>query len=90
MHAKFAYTACMKQITVRRVRETCLEEARRLSRQRGVAMNTVLVEVLEQGLGTGKAQQTNGLERFSGDSNFGPGWDRYLEELRQVNPADWK
>ncbi len=80
----------MKQITVRRVRETCIDEAKRLARERGVAVNTVLVEALEKGLGVGPEKATNGLERFSGDSDFGPGWDANLEELNQINPADWE
>jgi hypothetical protein len=80
----------MKQITVRRVREHCLEEATRLSRKRGVTVNTVLVEALEKGLGLDPEKTTNGLERFAGDSDFGPDWDARLEQLRQVNPEDWK
>ena len=80
----------MKQITVRRVQERCIEEAKWLSLQRGVAMNTVLVEALEKGLGLDGEKRPNGLERFAGDSDFGPGWDAHLEELRRVNPEDWK
>ncbi len=80
----------MKQITVRQVRDRCIEEAKLRSQQRGVAMNTVLVEALEKGLGLNADQKTNGLERFASDSDFGPEWDARLEELRQVNPEDWK
>lgn len=80
----------MKQITVRQVQDRCIEEAKLRSRERGVAMNTVLVEALEKGLGLDAEKKTNGLERFSGDSDFGPDWDDRLEELRQVNPEDWK
>jgi hypothetical protein len=80
----------MKQITVRKVRDGCVAEARRRAKERGVAMNRVLVEALEKGLGMDGERQTNGLEEFAGDSEFGPGWDAYLEELRLVNPDDWK
>ena len=80
----------MKQITVRQVQDRCIEEAKLRSRERGVAMNTVLVEALEKGLGIDAEKKTNGLERFAGDSDFGPDWDARLEELRQVNPEDWK
>ena len=80
----------MKQITVRRVRKHCLEEAARLSRKRGVTVNTVLVEALEKGLGLNPGKSTNGLERFAGDSDFGADWDARIEELRAVNPEDWK
>lgn len=80
----------MKQITVRKVHDSCLAQAKRLSRERGVAMNTILVEALEKGLGFDAGMAKNGLERFAGDSDFGPGWEAHLEELRQVNPEDWK
>ena len=80
----------MKQITVRQVQDRCIEEAKLRSRERGVAMNTVLVEALEKGLGLDPEKKTNGLERFAGDSDFGPGWDAHLEELRKVDPKDWK
>ncbi len=80
----------MKQITVRHVRESCIAEAKLRSRQRGVAINTVLVEALEKGLGIDLEKTTNGLEQFAADSDFGPGWDAHLEELRQINPEDWK
>ena len=52
-------------------------------------MNTVLVEALEKGLGE-HSTCTNGLEQFSGDSEFGPDWDSRMEELGKVNPEDWK
>ena len=90
MHAEYDYIARMKQITVRRVREKCIAEAKKRAHQRGVAMNTVLVEALEKGLEMDGEKRTNGLERFAGDSDFGPGWDAYLKELNQVNPEDWK
>ena len=90
MVEELAYTAGVKQITVRRVREHCIEEATRLSRKRGVTVNTVLVEALEKGLGLDPEKSTNGLERCAADSDFGPDWDAHLNELRVVNPEDWK
>lgn len=80
----------MKQITVRRVRESCLDEAKRRAKLEGVAINTVLVQALEKGLGIDEPKRTNGLEKFAGDSDFGPDWDAHLSELNQVNPEDWK
>jgi hypothetical protein len=58
-------------------------------RMRGGDEHPVLVEALEKGLGDHSAA-TNGLERFGGDSDFGPEWDSRMEELGTVNPADWK
>jgi len=82
----------MKQITVRRVLDRCVEEAKVRARQRGVAMNTILVEALEKGLGieAGLVRRNN-LDRFAGDSDFGPEWDAFLEtDLKQVDESLWK
>lgn len=90
MPAFFAYGVGMEQITVRKVDSRCVEEARRLAKLRGISMNTVYCEVLEKGLGSDGGAKTNGLERFAADSDFGEQWDSHLEELRQVNLADWE
>lgn len=80
----------MKQITVRNVQDRCVAEAKKRARQRGVAMNTILVEALEAGLGIGVENATNGLERYSGDSDFGPDWDERMAETSRIDPEDWK
>lgn len=74
----------MKQITIRQVGESCVAEARKRAKSRGVSMNTVFQEALAKGLGVETEKTTNGLEKFSGKSDFGPDWDAYLEELREV------
>lgn len=67
-----------------------MAEARRLARERGVAMNTVLVEALERGLGLTGERRTNGLEKFAGDSDFGPDWDERMREFERIDPEDWR
>ena len=55
-------------------------------------MNTILVEALEKGLGieAGLVRRNN-LDRFAGDSDFGPEWDAFLEtDLKQVDESLWK
>jgi hypothetical protein len=89
MHAFSEYSACVKQITIRQVGERCLEEAKKRAKQRGVPMNTVFRDALAKGLGVVGEKQTNGLERFAADSDFGSEWDAHLDELRRVNPDDW-
>jgi hypothetical protein len=89
MHAESEFIAYMKQITIRKVKESSISKAKQRAREHGVAMNTVLVEALEKGLGDHSAA-TNGLEEFAGDSDFGPEWDSRMEELGKVNPEDWK
>lgn len=72
--------------------ESWVAKAKADAVERGVSMNQVLVDALARGLGVAGAKQTNGLEQFSGDSkdSFGPEWDAYMEELKVVNPEDWK
>jgi hypothetical protein len=85
-------TAYMTQVTIRRVEESWVAKAKADAAERGVSMNQVLVDALQRGLGVGGELKTNGLEKFSGDSkdSLGPEWDTYLEELKVVNPEDWK
>jgi hypothetical protein len=82
----------MTQVTIRKVEEAWVAKAKADAVARGVSMNQVLVDALQRGLGVEAPQKTNGLEQFSGDSkdSFGPEWDAYMEELKVVNPEDWK
>jgi len=80
----------MKQVTLRKIRESSLSKAKQQARERGVAMNTVLVEALERGLGDRPDAPANGLEEFAADSDFGPDWDARMEELETIHPDDWK
>lgn len=82
----------MTQLTIRRVEEAWVAKAKADAAKRGVSMNQVLVDALARGLGMDGIAKTNGLEEFSGDSkdSFGPEWDAYMEELKVVNPEDWK
>lgn len=91
LHSIHAYDAYMKQITIRKVSDSGVDRARGLAKEKGVPLNDVFVQALESGLGlTGKAV-TNGLEIFSGDSEFGTEWDRYLaEDLQKIDPEVWK
>ena len=88
-----ADSACMTQLTIRRVEEIWVAKAKALAKERAVSMNTVLVEILEKELGDeSERRKTNGLEVFAGScpESFGEDWDDYLKELNQVNPEDWK
>ena len=80
----------MKQITVRQVDERCLSEAKRIAATRGLSMNTVLVEALERGLGLTGGTRRNGLEKYAGDSDFGPEWEARMQAFDRIDPGDWK
>lgn len=83
-------SAGMAQLTIRRVDERCVAKAKAEAKRRGVSMNEVLRESLQRGLGVDAEKPPNGLEKFAGDSDFGPDWDGYLEELNRIDPEDWK
>ena len=81
----------MKQITVRRVSEKCLEVAKKKAQDRNVSMNAVLLEALAKGLEVGLDHATNGLEKYAGDSDFGPQWDHFVQvELNKIDPDLWQ
>jgi hypothetical protein len=88
----FSYLAeCMTQVTIRRIEEAWLEKAKQEALRRKVSMNQVLVEALRRGLvaDAEPVRKTN-LDRFAGDSDFGPEWDEFLEkDLKQVDPGLW-
>ena len=86
-----AQNACMKQVTIRRVRADWVAKAKREAKRRGVSMNQVLVEALARGLGEDDAriERTN-LDKYAGDSDFGRNWDEYLErDLKRIDPELW-
>ena len=81
----------MTQVTIRRIEEAWVEKAKEEALRRSVSMNQVLVEALQRGLGADAEplRKTN-LDRFAGDSEFGPEWDEFLEkDLKQVDPELW-
>jgi hypothetical protein len=81
----------MKQITVRNVSTRGLKRARELALERSVSLNDVYLDALEKGLGLAEEKPTNGLERFAGDSDFGPKWQQYLEkDLNQIDEEIWR
>ena len=79
--------ACMTQVTVRRVDDAWVAKAKREAAKLGVSMNQVLVEALGRGLGMqGERARTTNLDRYAGDSDFGAGWDEFLEnDLKRID-----
>jgi plasmid stability protein len=81
----------MTQVTIRRIEESWLEKAKIEAAERRVSMNQVLVEALRRGLGaeTEPVRKTN-LDRYAGDSDFDPEWDKFLEkDLKRLDPELW-
>ena len=82
----------MAQVTVKEVQEAWLAKAKREAARRGVSLNQVLLEALARGLELRqeRSRATN-LDRYAGDSDFGPDWDDFLDrELKQIDEELWK
>lgn len=81
----------MKQITIRKVSERGILLAKKAAQEKGTSLNTILVEAVETGLGIRGERPFNGLEIFSGDSDFGDDWEKYLtEDLGQIDGEIWR
>lgn len=85
-------SAYMAQVTIRRVEKEWVAKAKTDAAKRGVSMNQVLVDALQQGLGVGAKKKTNGLERFAGDSAhlFDEGFDAAMEDCSRIDAEDWE
>jgi hypothetical protein len=82
----------MTQVTVRRVEEQWVAKAKAIAAERGVSMNTVLVDALAKGLGMDGKPRRNGLEKFAADSpdDFGRDWEESMEFFNTIDPELWK
>jgi len=81
----------MIQVTVRNVDEAWVAKAKAEATERSVSMNQVLLEALARGLNINKERRpkTN-LDRFAGDSDFGPDWDEFLDtDLKRIDAELW-
>ena len=85
-------SACMTQLTIRRVDEAWVAKAKADAAKRGVSMNQVLVDALQRGLGVDGSSKTNGLEQFSGTcpEGFGEGFDEAMQDCSRIDPRDWQ
>lgn len=68
-----------------------VEKAREEAARRKVPVNQVLAEALRRGLGVdSEPVRRSNLDKFAGDSDFGPGWDDFLEkDLKHVDESLW-
>lgn len=82
----------MTQLTVRRVDESWVAKAKAVAAERGVSMNTVLLDALAKGLGVDDSPRKNGLEKFAADSpeDFGEDWEETMEIFNTIDPELWK
>ena len=88
-------SACMTQLTIRRVDEAWVAKAKADAAERGVSMNQVLVDALQRGLGVGGKKKSNGLEQFAGSLPFESeaeeqAWNEAMRDCEQIDPEQWK
>ena len=85
------YSACVSQVTIRRVEDEWIAKAKAEANELGVSMNQVLVEALAKGLGVDKKRvRKNNLDKYACDSDFGPEWDRFLDnDLKRIDDELW-
>lgn len=69
------------QLTIRRVDPEWVKLAKRKAARKGVSINQFLLDALNQADGTPAEQEKKrNLDKYAGDTNFGPTWNQYLEE----------
>ncbi len=81
------YFAYMTQVTIRQVQEEWVTKAKSVAAEKGISMNSVLVDALKKGLEVeGKTRRYN-LDRFAGDSpdDFGASWDKTMEVFEVID-----
>ncbi len=81
----------MTQVTIRRVEEAWVEKAKQEASRLNVSMNQVLVNALRRGLNADfEPIRKANLDRYAGDSDFGPEWDEFLDkDLKKVDAELW-
>jgi hypothetical protein len=85
-------SACMMQVTIRRVEEAWVAKAKADAAKRGVSMNQVLVDALQRGLGVSAEKKSNGLERFAGScpEGFGPEFNEAIKDCSRIDEESWQ
>ncbi len=78
------------QYTIRQVPDRLDRALRRKARERGVSLNTLMVQALEAEAGLGAARKVyDDLDDLFGSWVHDPAVDRALREQRRVDPKDW-
>lgn len=85
----------MTQLTIRKVEEDWVAKAKEIAAERGVSMNTVIVEALRQSFGKVSRSKANGLQEFAGCMPFESDeerkqWDESMKVFNQIDEELWK
>lgn len=85
----------MSQVTIRRVEDAWIKQAKAEAKDLGVSMNQVLVDALARGLGVNGKKKTNGLEKFAGCMPFESDeerqqWEESMKVFERADDELWK
>lgn len=80
-----------KQYTVRSVPERLDRELRKRARQEDKSLNTVILEILADAVGSREMSAVHHrLDKYSGSWIDDPEFDRAMEEFDRIDGEDWK
>jgi plasmid stability protein len=90
MQAHGAYSAGMKQYTLRNVPGEVDRALRRLARERHKSLNQVAVEILGQAVGTAEPRKRRDLSDLRGTWKDDPETAAALADQRRIDPELWR
>lgn len=80
-----------RQYTIRAVPADVDQSLRRIARERGVSLNSVLLDAIRQAAGTPRGAANGGnLSKYFGCLPPDPDLDRALEEMRVIDEDMWR
>ena len=80
-----------RQYTIRRVPRSVDRALRRIARERGQSLNTVLVDIVTRAAGVdAEPRQFTDLDHLIGSWVSDPATEEALAEQRLVDPRDWE
>lgn len=83
----------MPQVTIRNVKEDWIEEVKKIALEKNMSMNSVFLEMIDVAVGSSsKSGETNGMEKFSGDSAdlIGDEFDQAVDIFSKIDKELWK
>ena len=90
MQAKFAYSAGMRQYTLRNVPADVDSALRRTAREQGKSLNQVAIETLGRAVGVAEPRKRRDLSDLVGTWLDDPETAAALEDQRRIDPESWR
>lgn len=90
MQARSAYSAGMKQYTLRNVPADVDRALRRTAREQGKSLNQVAIETLGRAVGVAEPRKRRDLSDLVGTWLDDPETAAALEDQRRIDPESWR